>query len=188
MFFLCTFAKTEKIMFKIIACINNRRCLGKNGRLIYHIHNDMQNFRRMTMGNVVVMGRKTFESLPKQEPLPGRINVILTSDPNYCIENEKIKDEKTEVYIVHTIDDVCELCQSLFPDKDWFLIGGATMFSHFMCADLVNEVRLTIVDDDLVGDAFFPLYDKEAGWEKYFETLPQDEDGVKYRYLFLKKC
>lgn len=173
-------------MFKIIACINNKRCIGKNGRLLYHIHNDMQNFRRMTMGNVVIMGRKTFESLPNQEPLPGRINIILSSDPNYCIETNKIKGDETEVYIVHTIEDIRDLCQ-MFPEKEHFLIGGATLFSHFIYDGLVDEVRLTVVDDDETGDAFFPICNEETGWKKYFETAQQEEDGIKYRYLFLKK-
>ena len=75
-------------MFKIIACINQKRALGKDGKLLYTIKNDLLNFKRQTLGNVVIMGRKTFESLPNKEPLKDRINIILTSNEEYGVSQD----------------------------------------------------------------------------------------------------
>ena len=87
MFFYIFAAKVINFyfMFKIIACINQKRALGKDGKLLYTIKNDLANFKRMTVGNVVIMGRKTFESLPNGEPLKDRINIILTSNEEYGV-------------------------------------------------------------------------------------------------------
>ena len=74
--------------FKIIACINQKKALGKDGKLLYHIGNDLANFKRMTVGNVVVMGRKTYESLPNGEPLKNRINVIVTSNEEFGVDQK----------------------------------------------------------------------------------------------------
>ena len=72
--------------FKLIACFNKKRVLGKDGHLIWRIGNDMANFKRQTLGNVVVMGRKTYESLPNGEPLKNRINVIVTSNKEFGVD------------------------------------------------------------------------------------------------------
>ena len=72
-------------MFKIIACINKRGVIGNHGKLLYSIKNDMKNFKSMTIGNVVIMGRYTFESLPKKKPLKDRINIIITNQNNIGI-------------------------------------------------------------------------------------------------------
>ena len=70
-------------MFKIITCINKKGVIGNEGKLLYHIKNDLANFKRMTVGNVVIMGRKTFESLPGGKPLNDRINIVLTHDAEW---------------------------------------------------------------------------------------------------------
>ena len=82
-------------MFKIIACINKRGVIGNHGKLLYSIKNDMKNFKSMTIGNVVIMGRYTFESLPKKKPLKDRINIIITKDNEYNVE------ASDNVFIVH---------------------------------------------------------------------------------------
>ena len=124
--------------FKIIACINQKRVLGNEGKLLYHIGNDLANFKRMTVGNVVIMGRKTFESLPNGAPLKDRVNIIITADEEYGV------DAKFDnVYIVHSVEDAIELCDAFFSDKEVFVIGGESIYRQFMEKDLVNEMRLT---------------------------------------------
>ena len=98
-------------MFKIIACINENLVLGKDGKLIYTIGNDLSNFRRITSYNgVVIMGRKTFETI--HEPLQGRINIIITSNKEFSVS-----DKFDNVYIANSIDDAIELCDAFFSDK-----------------------------------------------------------------------
>lgn len=155
-------------MFKIIACINQKRALGKEGKLLYHINSDLSNFARMTSYNgVLIMGRKTFESLPNGEPLKNRINIILSSSEDFGV------DEKFDnVYIVRSIDDAIELCDAFFSDKELFVIGGESIYRQFMERGLVDEMRLTIVKDDADGDAFFPEY-VEDEWYTYYKSMVQ---------------
>lgn len=172
-------------MFKIIACINQKRALGKDGNLLFHIGNDLANFKRMTVGNVVIMGRKTFESLPNGEPLKDRINIILTSSEEFGV------DEKYDnVYIVHSVEDVIELCEAFFTDKELFIIGGETLYRQFMERNLVSEMRLTVVKDDTDGDVFFPEFSEED-WYTYYKSMAQVSswEGVDKSFYFeiLKK-
>lgn len=171
--------------FKIIACINQKRALGKENKLLYHIGNDLANFKRMTIGNVVIMGRKTFESLPNGEPLKDRINVIITTNEDFGV------DAKFEnVYIVKSIKDVVELCDAFFWDKEVFVIGGESIYRQFMDEGLVDEMRLTIVNDDSDGDVFFPEFN-EDDWNIYYKSMAQVSSygGVDKSFYFeiLKK-
>ena len=149
------------VKFKIIACFNKKRVLGKDGHLIWRIKNDLANFKRQTLNNVVIMGRKTFESLPNQEPLKNRINIIITSNKEFCID-----PKYDNVYIVYSINDAVELCNALFDDKEIFVIGGESIYRQFMDSGLVAEMRLTIVNDEADGDVFFPEYNEDE-WHVY---------------------
>lgn len=172
-------------MFKIIACINQRNALGKDGKLLYHIGNDMANFKRMTLSNVVIMGRSTFESLPNGEPLKDRVNIILTTNRNF-----NVKSEYKNVYIAYTIQDVIELCNAFFSDKELFVIGGASIYKQFLDEGLVDEMRLTVVQDEAKGDVYFPNYD-EGYWDLYYKTMAQVStfEGVSntFYYQILRK-
>lgn len=166
--------------FKIIACINQKRVLGNEGKLLYHIGNDLANFKRMTVGNVVIMGRKTFESLPNGVPLKDRVNIIITTDEEYGV------DAKFDnVYIVHSVEDAVELCDAFFSDKEVFVIGGESIYRQFMEKDLVSEMRLTIVNDDTEGDAVFPEYNEED-WYVYYKSMAQVSswEGVDKSFYF----
>jgi len=167
-------------MFKIIACINQKRALGKDGKLLYTIKNDLLNFKRQTLGNVVIMGRKTFESLPNGEPLRDRINIILTSNEEYGVSQDF-----DNVYIVHSIKDVIELCEAFFSDKELFVIGGEALYRQFMDGDLVDELRLTVVKDDEEGDVTFPEFNEDE-WSTYYKSMAQVSswEGVDKSFYF----
>ena len=167
--------------FKIIACINQKRVLGNEGKLLYHVGNDLANFSRMTrFDGVVIMGRKTFESLPNCEPLKDRVNIIITSNEEYGV------DAKFDnVYIVHSVEDAVELCDAFFSDKEVFVIGGESIYRQFMEKDLISEMRLTIVNDDTDGDAVFPEYNEED-WYVYYKSMAQVSswEGVDKSFYF----
>lgn len=166
--------------FKIIACINQKRVLGNEGKLLYHIGNDLTNFKRMTVGNVIIMGRKTFESLPNNEPLKDRVNIIITNNEEYGVSAEF-----KNVYIVHSVKDAVELCDAFFGDKEVFVIGGESIYRQFMEENLVDEMRLTIVNDDADGDAVFPEYN-EDDWYVYYKSMAQVSswEGVDKSFYF----
>jgi dihydrofolate reductase len=166
--------------FKIIACINQKRVLGNEGKLLYHIGNDLANFKRMTVGNVVIMGRKIFQSLVNAEPVKDRVNIIITADEAYSI------DAKFDnVYIVHSVEDAVELCDAFFSDKEVFVIGGESIYRQFMEKDLISEMRLTIVNDSADGDVVFPEYDEED-WYVYYKSMAQVSswEGVDKSFYF----
>jgi dihydrofolate reductase len=166
--------------FKLIACFNKKRVLGKDGHLIWRIGNDMANFKRQTLCNVVIMGRKTYESLPNGEPLKDRVNVIISANEEFSV------DSKFEnVFIVKTIEDAVELCETLFDDKELFVIGGESIYRQFMEKGLVDEMRLTIVNDECEGDVFFPEYN-EDDWYVYYKSMAQVSswEGVDKSFYF----
>ena len=142
-------------MFKIIACINKKGVIGKDGKLLYTIKNDLANFKRMTVGNVVIMGRKTFESLPNGEPLKDRVNIILTSNVEYGVT------PADNVFITNSIEDTIDLCEALFPDKELFVIGGESIYQQFLDKGLVSEMRLTFDGKEAKTDLDKLVYQTE---------------------------
>ena len=172
-------------MFKIISCINKKNAIGLSGKTLYTIKNDMANFKSMTMNNVVIMGRKTFESISNGKPLENRINIILTSNPDYSVNGEV-----DNVYIVYSIKDVIELCDAFFSDKELFVIGGEFVYKEFLDSGLVDEMRLTIVNDNADGDTFFPQFNTDE-WQTYYKSMAQVSTNNKveksFYYQILKK-
>ena len=78
-----------KNKYTAIVCVNNKNAIGKDGELIYSIGADMRNFRSLTTDNVVIMGRKTFESLPDRHPLKERVNIVLTKNESYTVDTDQ---------------------------------------------------------------------------------------------------
>ena len=167
-------------MFKIIVCLNKKGVIGNDGKLLYHIKNDLSNFKSITSGNVVIMGRKTFESLPKKLPLPNRVNIIITSDENYCVEASE------NVYIVHSVKDDVEMSKSLFSDKEVFVIGGESIYKQFLNSGEVSEMFLTIVHDEADGDSHFPQYNTDE-WKTYYKSSVQKDGDLEFEFTILKR-
>ena len=136
-------------MINIIAAVGKNRELGAKNKLLWHIPADMEHFKTKTEGNVVIMGRKTFESLPKKfRPLPNRINIVVTRDTNYQI-NEK------NVFVCHSIEDAIEKGKEF--NKEVFIIGGAQIYRSAL--KYTDKLYLTLVDRGYPeADVFFPDY------------------------------
>ena len=124
---------------RAIACVDKNMGLGKDGKLIVNSKKDMAYFKNKTMGNPVVMGRKTFESMGSR-PLKGRTNIVISSSD---IDNE-------DVVSFHSVD---EFVSSKYNDDDTFVIGGSTIYAQLL--PYVNEIYLTEVDISLPADTFF---------------------------------
>lgn len=175
-----------KCNYTAIACVNNNNAIGKNGNLLYHIKADLENFKSLTTDNVVIMGRRTFESLPNKKPLPNRINIILTSDKEYYIE----KDENFngDVYIAHSFEEVDDLCYSEFEGKELFIIGGGMIYQEAFDLDIIDKIILTIVNDNEEGDTHFPTVTNEK-FKVIFKTMSirDHPNDYYYRYSILKR-
>lgn len=120
-------------MIKLIACIDKYNSLGINNNLIYHIEEDLKIFKEKTVNNIVVMGRKTFDSL-NNKPLPNRENIVIS---------QNLHNPKDKSYTVfNNINDVLKLNTS----KDIFIIGGSKIYNHF--TNFYDEIHLTIIKDE----------------------------------------
>ena len=128
-------------MINMIVCKNNFDYIGKNNQMLYHIPKDLAFFKRKTVNHVIIMGRKTFESLPGM--LPNREHWVITRDPSF---------NKTRSF--SGIDDVLE---AIDPNVDYYIIGGGEIYKQFM--PYANCLYITEVDDFKVGDARFPSID-----------------------------
>lgn len=171
--------------FSLIACINSKRALGKENKLLYHIPNDLSNFKKMTTDNVVVMGRKTFESLPNQKPLPNRVNIVITSNDDW-----KIDGEYDNLFVVDSIEMARDFCEAYYSDKECFIIGGSSIYNQCLNNGIINTIYLTTVNDDIEGDVYFPEINK-IEWKTFYESNTQrhrtSEIDLTYKFLIFKK-
>jgi dihydrofolate reductase len=155
-------------MISIIASIGKNNELGNNNKLLWHLPDDLKNFKETTSGHTIVMGKKTFESIGK--PLPNRKNIILTRDKNYKVDG---------CTVAHSIDEILDLTKN---DKEIFIIGGGEIYKLFL--PIADKLYLTEVDTTLEADTFFPKFDK-GNW-KLLNSLPHGKDE-KHNYSF-KMC
>jgi len=157
-------------MISIIAAMGQNNGIGKNNKLLWHIPGDLKHFKEITSGNIVVMGRKTYESIGR--PLPNRTNIIIT-------KNNKFKAE--DCLIKNSFNEVLEEAKS-YKDKEIFIIGGGQIYKQAL--PHTDKLYLTIVDDEVQADTFFPDYSqfKNIISEKVFE-----EKGLKYKFIELTK-
>ena len=115
----------------LIVCVDKNWGIGKDGKLLCHLKEDMKFFRDHTIGKVVVMGRSTLESLPKGEPLPDRTNIVLTHRSDF---------EKEGVKVVHDMEELLEELNNYDPD-DVMIIGGASVYNEMM--DMCDKLYVT---------------------------------------------
>jgi dihydrofolate reductase len=128
----------------ILAAVARNRVIGRGGEVPWDIPEDMERFKQLTKGHTVLMGRKSYESLAK--PLPDRRNVVLTS---------------RAIPGVETYPTIAEALQALENEEKVFVIGGGEIFAQLL--DSADELHLTLVDQDVEGDTFFPPYEHLIG-------------------------
>lgn len=153
----------------IIAAIGRNLELGKNNDLIWHFKQDMKFFKETTTGHTVIMGRRTFESLPKA--LPNRLNVVITSDKNYNAEN---------AVVVSSINEAMKYCEN----DEAFIIGGGQIYREFL--PFADKLYLTEIEDCCNdADTYFPTFDKE----KYNRTVIKstDENSIAFSHILYEK-
>jgi dihydrofolate reductase len=153
----------------IIAAVADNYAIGKSGKLPWHLPADMKHFREITTGHAILMGKHTFNSLPKG-PLPNRKNIVLTS-----IMSEGVNEG---YYEADSLEDALYLCEKA--DKV-FVIGGALVYKQ--CLDRADEMYLTWVHGEFIADAYFPEIDFSKWEEVSIEHHEADEKNL-YPYSF----
>ena len=163
----------EKPLISIIVAVARNWAIGLNNELLWHIPEDFKWFKKHTLGCPVIMGRKTFISLPVK-PLPQRKNIILTDNPSDCF---------TGCFCAGTMEEVFE---QLSPDQENFIIGGGLVYRQFL--PLADKLYLTVIDRDFEADTFFP----EPEWLEWKEVfrephLSDDPNVLGYTFLIFQR-
>jgi dihydrofolate reductase len=153
-------------MISIIAAIDEKRGIGKNNQLPWHLPEDLKRFKEITTGETVIMGRKTFESIGK--PLPNRTNIVITNNPAFQAQGS---------VIANSLDNALEKAKG-----DVFIIGGGEVFNQAILR--ADKLYLTLVKGDFNCDTFFPDY---TFFTKETFIGAGEENGIKYNFLELEK-
>ena len=155
-------------MVIIIAAIASNNALGKDNQLIWHLPADLKRFKSTTLGQTVVMGRKTFESLGKA--LPYRNKIVITQNKNF---------EAADITVVHSLEKALEISKN---KEKIYILGGAEIYSLALpFADLLD---LTLVHTDAEADTFFPVIDQNI-WKEIKRENHKKDDKNAYDYSFV---
>ena len=160
---------------KLIAAVDNNCAIGNKGALLVRIRTDQMNFRALTTGKVVILGRKTLETFPQKQPLANRTNIILSKNPDY-----KVKD----AIVVHSMDELMEELKKYDTD-DVFVIGGESIYKALepMC----DTAIITKVEHSYEADAYFPNLDENPDWELVEEGEEQTCFDLSFTFNTYKR-
>lgn len=156
----------------LIAGIAENFAIGKSGKLLWNISDDLKRFKKVTMGHVIVFGQKTFETCMGNKPLSGRKNIVLTHDKNATFPDG--------VIALHSVNDVLDHCKD---EDSIYICGGGQVYKAFM--PYATELDITHIHKNAPdADTFFPKWD-ENEWE---EISRDDKEGFSWvRYKRKKK-
>ena len=154
----------------LIAAIDENSVLGKDNQLIWHLPEDLKRFKRLTTGHSIIMGRKTFESLPKA--LPNRHNIVVTRNQNYSKEG---------VTVCHSLEAAIGFTKD---DDQPFIIGGGEIYKQAI--GLADVIELTRIHSKFEGDVFFPKIDSKK-WAVEKEERMRHPDFEYSFFTYIKK-
>lgn len=174
-------------MISAIVCIDANWGIGYQGKLLVNIPEDMKFFKEKTKGNTVIMGRKTYDSLPIK-PLPNRENVVITRRV-FKDEYGRYKDEDGVVYTeLERVKDVFQFIKKYLQDScnEMFVIGGGTIYKELL--PYCDTVYVTKVNHSYQNvDTYFPNLDKNEEWEIEIDGEEKEYCGTKYKFCVYKK-
>jgi dihydrofolate reductase len=159
----------QPILSAIVAMAENR-IIGKNNQLPWHLPADLKHFKTITTGHPILMGRKTHESIGK--PLPNRLNIILTRDPNY---------QSAGCTVVTSVESALKEA-ARHDENELFIIGGAEIYKQLL--PQIQRLYLTIVHHQLEGDASFPALNTEE-WKEISREKHEADDANAFAYSFV---
>lgn len=166
---------STKYNLSIIVAIAQNQAIGRDNDLLWHISDDLKRFKSLTSGHTVVMGRRTFDSLPKK-PLPKRRNVVLTHDESFDFQVLPASTGTLEV--AHSVVEALRMVEG---EEETFVMGGAAIYREFM--PLANRLYVTWVYKDFDADAYFPIIDKSVfRMMDITERITDPESGLEYAY------
>lgn len=158
-----------KTKISIIVALAKNRAIGKGGDLIWHLSNDLKHFKEVTSGHTVIMGYKTYASLPGQKPLPKRRNIIISNHLSEAPEGFEL---------AHSIVDAMKM---VFNEEEVFVIGGGMIYEQFL--PIADKMYLTRIDKNFDADTYFPIINFEK-WELTDLKVIDDDPQIDCAYRF----
>ena len=153
---------------RIIVNADNNWGIGLKNSLLVRIPNDMKFFRSQTIGKVIVMGRNTLESFPQSQPLDGRTNIVLTTDPDYKVNG---------AIILHSMEELFEELKK-YEEDDVYVVGGESIYRQLL--PYCNKAYVTKVNHSYEADAYFPNLDELPEWKQTAESEEQTYFDLEY--------
>lgn len=153
----------------IIVAIAENNAIGKDNRLLWHIPGDLKRFKKITSGHTVIMGKRTYESLPLR-PLPNRTNIVITDVPGELIPG---------CLMAYSIEDAMNICNK---DEENFVIGGESVYRQFL--PLADKLYLTVIRKPFEADAFFPEINFDE-WKLIEKTDIETDPETDFLYSYL---
>lgn len=166
--------KNYFMKISIIAAIGRNRELGKDNKLLWYIKEDLRKFKSLTAGHPIIMGRKTWESLPFK-PLPKRTNIVVSRQAG------KMFDGTT---VIFSLEHALDIAKRAPGSDEIFIIGGGQIYKEAIEKSLVDKLYLTIVDREFDADVFFPDYSQ---FKKVVFEEEHDNGEYKFKFLELEK-
>jgi dihydrofolate reductase len=157
-------------VLKILVAFDENRVIGKNNTLIWHLPADLKRFKTLTTGHVVIMGRKTFESIGK--PLPNRTTIVISRQADLKIDG---------AIITHSVEEAILKAKSI-TREDIFIVGGAEIYALSLA--LADQILVTQLHDIFDGDAYFPEIPEES-WEVTEKERGITDDKNAYQYSYI---
>ncbi len=162
-------------MFQVVA-VDKNWGIGNEGNLLFHISEDLKNFRRLTEGKTVILGRKTLATFPKGAPLKNRRNVILSRDESYRVDGAEV---------ARSVEDAVELLKNENTDNVC-VIGGESIYRQML--PYCDMAVVTKIDAEApASDKFFPNLDEDESWYLAEESEIKEENGIKFRFCTYKR-
>lgn len=156
----------------LIAAMAKNLAIGKDNKLLYYIPEDLKRFKKLTSGHVIVMGKKTFESI-NSKPLPNRTNIIITKDPAF---------QAPGCIVVHSVEEALSKAKET-EKEEIFIIGGGSIYTQTI--KQADKLYVTVIDrvhED--ADAFFPAYPE---FTKIVYEEKSQHDGIDFTWYELEK-
>lgn len=162
-------------MLSIIVATANNNVIGGDNKLLWHVPNDLKRFKEITSGHSIIMGRKTFESLPGV--LPNRKHIIITRDESYTVDNPNVE-------VIHSLDEVINKYKNT--TETAYIIGGGEIYKQLI--HTVDKIHLTKILKDFEGDTIFPQIDYTLFTPEYeSEVYTCEKSGLTYQFIDLVK-
>ena len=162
---------------KIIVAMDRANGIGKNNDLMWHLPSDMRFFKETTLNQIVVMGRKNYDSIPEKfRPLPNRENAILTRQANFTAENCLVFNSMREMILHYKVDRTSRIV---------YIIGGGQIYKEALDLDIVDEMLVTHVNHNFDADTFFPDIDLNR-WKSEIVLEKEIDDKNEYSFVIKK--